>query len=75
MTWTLWGVVLRPDAPSETKEEMLRVPGVYQGRDLLLYQGTLTDFRTHYNKSFLVTPKGATIYIDPPLEMLNVYTS
>ena len=54
MSWTSWGVVVDDDR----KAELLEVEGVYQGRDLLLFKGTVDEFCQRYELPFTVFKQG-----------------
>ena len=53
--WTSWAVVIRQPA---TKEEVLAVEGMIDGRDVPLFTGTVGEFAERWRRPFVVHHSG-----------------
>lgn len=58
--WASWGIVVLFPI---TKEEILEIPGMVEGRDLPIYQGTLGSFALEYKRPFKVYNSGKYIEV------------
>jgi hypothetical protein len=58
--WTSWGIIGCTSVAHEV--EILDLPDVVNGRDLILYTGSLDEFSNEYHKPFTVHRDGR--YID-----------
>lgn len=58
--WTSWAIVVKWP---HTKEEILEIPGVIDGRDLPIFGGTLGEFQKRFSKPFTVHTEGFYIQV------------
>lgn len=60
--WTSWAIVGSKTTP-ELHEEVLDIPGMIDGRDLPIFNGSLDEFSNEFHKPFIVYREGRYIKV------------